>query len=202
MTDTDNQIEINDSNSTTPVIHEPLEKVMPDEIAASNSVTQDVNDSPENETAESNGPFGLVLIAVCFSVVALALATWNIWGNKVETYRVVDLAEISKFYQEQAREQGLKDGVTNEQRGMILGRLQAQMGALKAVTEDYAKECDCTLFVRSAIVADNGNSIDVSNEIVTRINKAVESTGITPLKIPETPSPFTTPEQPNNQGIQ
>ena len=146
----------------------------------------------DKENSESS-TYNLILGAVCFSVAAIALAAWSLWGNKPEQYRVVDLAEISKFYQEQAREQGLKEGVTNEQRGMILGRLQSQMNTLKSVTDAYAKECDCTLFVRSAIVADNGKSLDVSNEIVSRINKAVEATAITPVKIPESPSPFTSP---------
>ena len=190
MNETKKQDDIAEENSTqdAPVNEgeQPLE-VKADAMPEGGEQTNQDKENSESST------YNLILGAVCFSVAAIALAAWSLWGNKPEQYRVVDLAEISKFYQEQASEQGLKEGVTNEQRGMILGRLQSQMNTLKSVTDAYAKECDCTLFVRSAIVADNGKSLDVSNEIVSRINKAVEATAITPVKIPESPSPFTSP---------
>lgn len=190
MTEAKQQEVIAEENSTQDVPVNEGEQTLEVKADAMPEGGEQPNQDKENSESST---YNLILGAVCFSVAAIALAAWSLWGNKPEQYRVVDLAEISKFYQEQAREQGLKEGVTNEQRGMILGRLQSQMNTLKSVTDAYAKECDCTLFVRSAIVADNGKSIDVSNEIVNRINKAVEATAITPVKIPESPSPFTAP---------
>ena len=190
MTEAKQQEVIAEENSTQDVPVNEGEQTLEVKADATSEGGEQPNQDKENSESST---YNLVLGAVCFSVAAIALAAWSLWGNKPEQYRVVDLAEISKFYQEQAREQGLKEGVTNEQRGMILGRLQSQMNTLKSVTDAYAKECDCTLFVRSAIVADNGKSLDVSNEIVSRINKAVEATAITPVKIPESPSPFTSP---------
>ena len=190
MTEAKQQEVIAEENSTQDVPVNEGEQTLEVKADATPEGGEQPNQDKENSESST---YNLILGAVCFSVAAIALAAWSLWGNKPEQYRVVDLAEISKFYQEQAREQGLKEGVTNEQRGMILGRLQSQMNTLKSVTDAYAKECDCTLFVRSAIVADNGKSIDVSNEIVSRINKAVEATAITPVKIPESPSPFTSP---------
>ena len=190
MTEAKQQEVIAEENSTQDVPVNEGEQTLEAKADATPEGGEQPNQDKENSESST---YNLVLGAVCFSVAAIALAAWSLWGNKPEQYRVVDLAEISKFYQEQAREQGLKEGVTNEQRGMILGRLQSQMNTLKSVTDAYAKECDCTLFVRSAIVADNGKSLDVSNEIVSRINKAVEATAITPVKIPESPSPFAAP---------
>lgn len=190
MNETKKQDDIAEENSTQDAPVNEGEQTLEVKADATPEGGEQPNQDKENSESST---YNLILGAVCFSVAAIALAAWSLWGNKPEQYRVVDLAEISKFYQEQAREQGLKEGVTNEQRGMILGRLQSQMNTLKSVTDAYAKECDCTLFVRSAIVADNGKSLDVSNEIVSRINKAVEATAITPVKIPESPSPFTAP---------
>ena len=190
MNETKKQDDIAEENSTQNAPVNEGEQTLEVKADAISEGGEQLNQDKENS---ENSTYNLILGAVCFSVAAIALAAWSLWGSKPEQYRVVDLAEISKFYQEQAREQGLKEGVTNEQRGMILGRLQSQMNTLKSVTDAYAKECDCTLFVRSAIVADNGKSLDVSNEIVSRINKAVEATAITPVKIPESPSPFTSP---------
>ena len=190
MTEAKQQEVIAEENSTQDVPVNEGEQTLEVKADATSEGGEQPNQDKENSESST---YNLVLGAVCFSVAAIALAAWSLWGNKPEQYRVVDLAEISKFYQEQAREQGLKEGVTNEQRGMILGRLQSQMNTLKSVTDAYAIECDCTLFVRSAIVADNGKSLDVSNEIVSRINKAVEATAITPVKIPESPSPFAAP---------
>ena len=190
MTEAKQKEVIAEENSTQDVPVNEGEQTLEVKADATSEGGEQPNQDKENSESST---YNLVLGAVCFSVAAIALAAWSLWGNKPEQYRVVDLAEVSKFYQEQAREQGLKEGVTNEQRGMILGRLQSQMNTLKSVTDAYAKECDCTLFVRSAIVADNGKSIDVSNEIVNRINKAVEAAAITPVKIPESPSPFVAP---------
>ena len=190
MTEAKQQEVIAEENSTQDVPVNEGEQTLEVKADATPEGGEQPNQDKENSESST---YNLILGAVCFSVAAIALAAWSLWGNKPEQYRVVDLAEISKFYQEQAREQGLKEGVTNEQRGMILGRLQSQMNTLKSVTYANEKECDCTLFVRSAIVADNGKSIDVSNEIVNRINKAVEAAAITPVKIPESPSPFVAP---------
>lgn len=140
--------------------------------------------SIESEDAPSH--INKVLIVICILILALALFGLGklfISKYKISTYHVIDLAEISRHYQDQARQKGMGEGVTNEQQAQALTTLQNQMSALKTVTEDYAKNCNCAVFVKSAIVAaPNDQVVDISNEVVNVINQMTMQAAFTTQK--------------------
>ena len=102
MNETKKQDDIAEENSTQNAPVNEGEQTLEVKADAISEGGEQPNQDRENSESST---YNLILGAVCFSVAAIALAAWSLWGNKPEQYRVVDLAEISKFYQEQAREQ-------------------------------------------------------------------------------------------------
>ena len=132
----------------------------------------------------------LPLIAIGLSIIAIAISGWS-WSQANQQKHIVDLAEISRVYQEQAKQQALQDGISNEQRGQILQVLQAKMNTLQQVINEYVLECGCDVFVKSAIVGRSENVVDVTREIVLRVDQKIPATATitTQQALPDTTSP-------------
>ncbi len=137
-----------------------------------------------SEDKSINIPVAQILIGA-MATAALVLGVMN-FRAKEEKIRVVDLAGIAKTYQEQAKQQGLQDGISNEQRGQILQNLQAKMNTLQQVIMEYTNECQCNVFVKSAIVGRSNNVEDISTEIAQRINKRVPESAVVTSSTPTT----------------
>lgn len=132
----------------------------------------------------------LPLIAIGLSIIAIAISGWG-WSQANQQKHIVDLAEISRVYQEQAKQQALQDGISNEQRGQILQVLQTKMNTLQQVVNEYVLECGCDVFVKSAIVGRSENVVDVTREIVLRVDQKIPATATITTKqtVPGTTSP-------------
>lgn len=132
----------------------------------------------------------LPFIAIILSIIAIAISGWS-WSQTKQQKHVVDLAEISRVYQEQAKQQALQEGITNEQRGQILQVLQAKMNTLQQVINEYVLECQCDVFVKSAIVGRSENVTDATQEIFQRVDKKIPAaaTVTTQQPLPGTTSP-------------
>lgn len=137
--------------------------------------------NPVSEPVAETEP-GYPWMGVLVGVIALAallmggLSLWQLYKSS-HVPHVVDLAGISRTYQEQAKNQGLQEGISNEQRGQILQNLQAKMNTLEQVIQAYATECQCNLYVKSAIVG-RYEVKDVTREIMRRIDQKVPGTAV------------------------
>ena len=109
-------------------------------------------------------PFIYILGALLFAVfVGGGVFVWS--KNQAPKYVVVDLVKISTEFREQARKKALADRVTDEQRGLILELYKKQMNEIQTVLDKEAEKCQCTIFVKSAIVADGAGAVDITPRI-------------------------------------
>lgn len=129
-----------------------------------------------NEAKTLNIPITAIL-ALLLSMGAMFLSWQNRQQIQQNSIKVVDLAEISRFYQEQARQQGLKDGVSAEQRAQILQVLQFKMNSLQKAIDEYVQSCACNIWVKSAVVGRNQQVEDVTPIIMSLVDKKITQSG-------------------------
>lgn len=119
----------------------------------------------------------LLGVLCAFVLIAVLIgAGYLLFSGSFKTEKqvhIVDLAEITRIYQEQAKQQGMQEGVSNEQRALILQNLQNKMQSLQAAIDEYVVECECNVFVKSAIVGRSKNVVDASQIIMHQVEKKV-----------------------------
>lgn len=144
--------------------------------------------------SESNGAFIWLVIVTLIACISLGLNLWDKFMPRKSDIHVLDLAGISLHYQEQAKNQGLQEGITNEQRAAILQNYQAKMNTLQQVVQEYVQECACNIFVKSALVGRDEKVKDITSEIMARLDKRIptSATVTSPqMPIPKEPLPPT-----------
>lgn len=114
------------------------------------------------------------IIALVLAAIAFAISAYQFMGKGKAEVHTVDLMEITRIYQEQARNQGLREGITPEQQGAILEQLQKRMTLLQSVIDQYAADCQCNVYVKSAIVGRH-NTIDASKTITDMVERQLPS---------------------------
>lgn len=143
----------------------------PNNPSASEQAAQhDTVDMPEAKTVNIPVVAILALVVACAS---LFMSWQQSRQASKQSIKVVDLAEMSRFYQEQARQQGLKDGVTAEQRAQILQTLQMKMNVLQKTVDEYVHSCGCNIWVKSAIVGRNEQVEDITPIIMGLVDKQI-----------------------------
>lgn len=142
------------------------------------------------------------IIALVLVLGSLAWQAWMFFKPNNQTIYTVDLAAIVKTYQNEAKQQAFKEGVTDEQRAVILQNMQQKMNILQQTIDLYAAECACNIWVQSALVGSGYSDVqNISDDIVRRINHVVQAKPIVPPKTTDTmpPSPLSTPIVPSEQ---
>ncbi|EMT1963666.1 hypothetical protein QLK61_002220, partial [Neisseria gonorrhoeae] len=81
-------------------------------------------------------------------------------------------------YREQAKNQGLQNGISDRQRAAILQNYQAKMNTLQQVIEEKVIRCGCNIFVKSALVGRNTEVVDVTADIMKELDKRVPATAV------------------------
>ena len=108
--------------------------------------------------------FLAVMGSVLFvSLLAAGLFVWS--KSQPPRYVVVDLVQVTGLLKDAARKKALGDKVTDEQRGLILEQYKRQMTALQNALDKEAERCRCSVFVKSAIVADGAGAEDITARI-------------------------------------
>lgn len=133
------------------------------------------------------------VLALILAITALAWSAYSYFWPAKQTIHIVDLAGISRTYQEQARNQGLQQGISNEQRAQILQNLQARMNTLQQAVNEFVSECGCNVYVKSALVGRDESVVDVTAEIVKRVEAKVPASAAvvapqgdsSPVNLPE-----------------
>ena len=148
-------------------------------------------DQSKNEVAEERGEERLPLmpaLAVAFSLVAIGLGFWNMLKPQSgEVIRTLNLSGISIKYQEQAKNQALQDGLSNEQRAAILQHYQMKMNTLQQTIQEYVQSCGCNVFVQSALVGRNQEVVDITPEIMSRLEAKIPASAT--VAAPQQPAP-------------
>lgn len=140
---------------------------------------------------EGNGAFIWLIAVTVIACLALGLNLWDKFKPGQQDIRVLDLAGISLTYQQQAKNQGLQDGITNEQRAAILQNYQAKMNTLQQVVQEYVQECSCNIFVKSALVGRNNKVEDITTEIMSRLDKRIPASAtVTTSQMPTPNAPL------------
>lgn len=122
---------------------------------------------------------GAVLTAI---VIGGAYVAFSLQEAKSK-YHIVDLAGITRTYQEVAKQQALQDGISNEQRGQILDNLQKKMTLLEQTINEAAKDCKCNIFVKSAIVG-QFDIQDVTAEIMAKVDEKAKQNPVVAPRVP------------------
>ncbi|WP_434778551.1 hypothetical protein [Neisseria sp. Ec49-e6-T10] len=113
----------------------------------------------------------IMVISVLAILIIGGVLVFKQFGRS-SSYKVVDLIKITETLKNDAREIALKDGVTEEQQGAILEQLKVKMNRIDQVIAAEAKKCQCTLFTRSAIVADESGIEDITDSVLLQLKKA------------------------------
>lgn len=129
----------------------------------------------------------VAIVALLLSIGAMFMS-WQNRQNIPQNIKVVDLAEMSRFYQEQARQQGLKDGVSEAQRAQILQTLQFKMNVLQKTVDEYVQSCHCNIWVKSAIVGRNQQVEDITPMIMDLVNGKVAQAGLMQMPVQNPPA--------------
>lgn len=109
-------------------------------------------------------PFLMTMGALLiFGAVAGGLFVWS--KSQPPKYVVVDLVQITETMKDAARKKALAAKVTDEQRGLILEQYKRQMSAMQDVLDKEADRCRCSVFVKSAIVADSSGAEDITARV-------------------------------------
>ncbi|MRN39286.1 hypothetical protein CRG49_008795 [Neisseria sp. N95_16] len=148
--------------------------------------------------AEETESISLVQILIgLMAATAFGLSLWNTFKPSEKSIHIIDLAGISMNYQQQARNQGLQDGITEQQRSAILANYQAKMNTLQQVIEEKVRECGCNIFVKSALVGRYENVIDLTGDVMAELDKRIPASAVvTSPNQPQTGSiPTVTPPQ-------
>ena len=137
------------------------------------------NTAPE-KNPEDNGlevSLGSLVIGT-ISIAALGLGVWNFMKTNEKPVHIVDLAGISMTYQEQAKNQGLQNGITDQQRAAILQNYQAKMNTLQQVIEEKVIQCGCNIFVKSALVGRGNNVVDITSDVMKELDKRIPASSV------------------------
>lgn len=139
---------------------------MSEQNQPSNAQPVEPTESAVEEKAEQvfSRPFLAVMGSVLFvSLLAAGLFVWS--KSQPPRYVVVDLVQVTSSLKDAARKKALGDKVTDEQRGLILEQYKRQMTALQDALDKEAERCRCSVFVKSAIVADGAGAEDITARI-------------------------------------
>ncbi|HFA6171506.1 TPA: hypothetical protein ACFJN3_000721 [Neisseria gonorrhoeae] len=137
------------------------------------------NTAPEKNPEDNGVEVSLgSLVIGAISIAALALGVWNFMKTHEKPVHIVDLAGISMTYREQAKNQGLQNGISDRQRAAILQNYQAKMNTLQQVIEEKVIRCGCNIFVKSALVGRNTEVVDVTADIMKELDKRVPATAV------------------------
>lgn len=135
--------------------------------------TQDIQkpstaDTAVEEKATAEQVFSKPFLAVMGGILFISLLSGGlfVWSkSQPPRYVVVDLVQITHTLKDVARKKALGDKVTDEQRGLILEQYKRQMSALQEALDKEAERCRCSVFVKSAIVADGAGAEDITARI-------------------------------------
>lgn len=123
----------------------------------------------KSENEEKKSPmYFIAIIGVILLLVAL-IAKYTLFTDKQSAFIKVDLLAITSVLKDEARSAGLKDGVTEAQRGLILEGLQKQMNRINPILQEEAKKCRCAILVQSAIVAEGSGMPDITQSVLNKI---------------------------------
>ena len=138
-----------------------------------------VNTAPEKNPEDNGVEVSLgSLVIGAISIAALGLGVWNFMKTNEKPVHIVDLAGISMTYQEQAKNQGLQNGISDQQRAAILQNYQAKMNTLQQVIEEKVIQCGCNIFVKSALVGRNTEVVDITADIMKELDKRIPATAV------------------------
>lgn len=138
-----------------------------------------VNTAPEKNPEDNGVEVSLgSLVIGAISIAALGLGVWNFMKTNEKPVHIIDLAGISMTYQEQAKNQGLQNGISDQQRAAILQNYQAKMNTLQQVIEEKVIQCGCNIFVKSALVGRNTEVVDITADIMKELDKRIPATAI------------------------
>lgn len=135
-----------------------------------------LNDTQQSETtnaaveekATTEQIFSKPFLAVMGGILFVSLLTGGlfVWSkSQPPRYVVVDLVQITNTLKDAARKKALGDKVNDEQRGLILEQYKRQMTTLQEALDKEAERCRCSVFVKSAIVADGAGAEDITARV-------------------------------------
>ncbi len=134
--------------------------------------------SPQKDTAgysfkiKKEYAYYFLLMAVFgLTVIFAGPLLQKMFSGQSSAFKTVDLMKLSESFKSEAKEQALKEGVTDDERLQILKKYEAQMNAVQDAINTEAESCKCTILVKSAIVADATNIPDITDQIMEQIKK-------------------------------
>ena len=134
------------------------------------TLTENQTTQSENKKNDSKSTL-IIWISVIgiAAVLGCIVAKFVFLGSSGSKYKVVDLYRITEAQKNEARQLVLKDGVTEDQMGAILEDVQKKMNKIERLVQEEASTCNCTIFVKSAIVADTYQPEDITDRILEKL---------------------------------